>query len=74
MKIRSLVLTLLFSVLTIGPWAADAPSAKKLVVGVAPGPYGDLFTKAIKPELEKKGYKIAIKEFSDYVARVTQKY
>jgi len=36
-------------------------------VGVAPGPYGDLFKKAIKPGLEKKGYQVEIKEFSDYV-------
>lgn len=40
---------------------------KELKVGVAPGPYGDLFKKAIKPGLEKKGYKVEIKEFSDYV-------
>lgn len=40
---------------------------RELKVGVAPGPYGDLFKKAIKPGLEKKGYKVEIKEFSDYV-------
>lgn len=41
--------------------------SQKLVVGVAPGPYGDLIRYAIKPFLEKKGYAIEIKEFSDYV-------
>lgn len=40
---------------------------QKLVFGVAPGPYGDLIRFAIKPSLEKKGYTIEIKEFSDYV-------
>jgi D-methionine transport system substrate-binding protein len=40
---------------------------QKLVFGVAPGPYGDLIRYAIKPFLEKKGYTIEIKEFSDYV-------
>ena len=40
---------------------------QKLVFGVAPGPYGDLIRFAIKPFLEKKGYIIEIKEFSDYV-------
>ena len=40
---------------------------REIKVGVAPGPYGDLFKKAIKPGLEKKGYKVEIKEFSDYV-------
>jgi len=40
---------------------------KHLIIGVAPGPYGDLFKQAIAPSLEKKGYSIEIKEFSDYV-------
>jgi D-methionine transport system substrate-binding protein len=47
--------------------AMAAKDVKELKVGVAPGPYGDLFKKAIKPGLEKKGYKVEIKEFSDYV-------
>ncbi len=38
-----------------------------IVFGIAPGPYGDLIKTAIQPSLEKKGYKIVIKEFSDYV-------
>lgn len=38
-----------------------------IVFGIAPGPYGDLIKAAIQPGLEKKGYKIVIKEFSDYV-------
>ena len=49
-----------------GPSAAE-PKVGTIIVGVAPGPYGDLFKKAIKPGLEKKGYKVEIKEFSDYV-------
>ncbi|CAH2031975.1 MetQ/NlpA family ABC transporter substrate-binding protein [Trichlorobacter ammonificans] len=44
-----------------------ALATQEIKVGVAPGPYGDLFKKAIKPGLEKKGYKVEIKEFSDYV-------
>jgi len=44
-----------------------AKSEKTIIVGVAPGPYGDLFKKAIQPGLENKGYKVQIKEFSDYV-------
>ncbi|MGC3965340.1 MAG: MetQ/NlpA family ABC transporter substrate-binding protein [Rhodocyclaceae bacterium] len=46
-----------------GAQAAD----KTIVFGVAPGPYGDLIKQAIQPGLEKKGYKVEIKEFSDYV-------
>src|SRR5665647_458113 len=41
--------------------------AKEIVVGVCAGPYGDMFQDAIKPSLEEKGYKVTIKEFSDYV-------
>ena len=38
-----------------------------IVFGVAPGPYGDLIKIAIQPALEKQGYKVKLKEFSDYV-------
>jgi D-methionine transport system substrate-binding protein len=38
-----------------------------IILGVAPGPYGDLIKDAIEPGLNKKGYKVVIKEFSDYV-------
>lgn len=38
-----------------------------IIFGVAPGPYGDMMKVAVKPELEKKGYKVEFKEFSDYV-------
>lgn len=44
----------------------DVP-AKDIIVGVCAGPYGDMFKDAIQPSLEEKGYKITIKEFSDYV-------
>lgn len=45
---------------------ADVP-VKDIIVGVCAGPYGDMFKDAIQPSLEEKGYKITIKEFSDYV-------
>lgn len=38
-----------------------------LTFGVAPGPYGDMVNQTIKPQLEKKGYKVVVREFSDYV-------
>ncbi|NLY42624.1 MAG: metal ABC transporter substrate-binding protein [Clostridiaceae bacterium] len=50
--------------------AGNVPANAKvetIVFGVAPGPYGDMMEVAVKPELEKKGYKVEIKEFSDYV-------
>lgn len=55
------VLTILL--LSLGVFAED----KKITFGVAPGPYGDLVKQAIQPDLEKKGYKVELKEFSDYV-------
>jgi D-methionine transport system substrate-binding protein len=62
----ALFATLLSTILLVS--AAFAGSASEtLIFGVAPGPYGDLVKKAIKPGLERKGYKVEIKEFSDYV-------
>lgn len=47
--------------------AGAQATPKTIVFGVAPGPYIDLLKVAIQPGLEKKGYKIVYKEFSDYV-------
>lgn len=63
-----LVRTAAVLALSLGASAAFAQATPKTIVfGVAPGPYGDLIKQAIQPNLEKKGYKIVIKEFSDYV-------
>ena len=51
-------------VTTVNPAQA---AGKTIVFGVAPGPYGDLIKYAIEPGLEKKGYEVELKEFSDYV-------
>lgn len=45
----------------------SAEAGKTLTWGFAPGPYSELFAKGIKPGLEKKGYKVVVKEFTDYV-------
>lgn len=56
------------TVVALGISAASAQiTPKTIVFGTAPGPYGDLIKTAIQPGLEKKGYKIVLKEFSDYV-------
>jgi D-methionine transport system substrate-binding protein len=52
--------------------ASKVPSSNgnevtELKVGFCPGPYSDLWKKAIAPQLEKKGYSISYVEFSDYV-------
>lgn len=40
---------------------------KELKIGATSGPYADMVNKALKPLLEKKGYKISVVEFSDYI-------
>lgn len=50
--------------------AADKTDAtntekKSITIGVSPGPYNELFDKAVKPILEKEGYEIKGVEFSD---------
>jgi len=42
-----------------------ATDKKSLVFGFVPGPYEELFRKAIQPELEKKGYTVKIVVFYD---------
>ncbi|AIE60146.1 MetQ/NlpA family ABC transporter substrate-binding protein [Bacillus methanolicus] len=40
---------------------------KQITIGATSGPYSDMVNKAIKPLLEKKGYKVKVVEFSDYI-------
>jgi len=64
MKIRR-VITAILAVMLLT--ALPVYAAEEINFGVAPGPYGDLITKAIKPGLEKKGYKVTLVQFQDYV-------
>lgn len=41
--------------------------AKEIVVGVAPGPYGEMVEKVIAPLILDKGFKLTTKEFNDYI-------
>ncbi|TGL35374.1 metal ABC transporter substrate-binding protein [Leptospira koniambonensis] len=48
--------------------APNLPGDRKILkIGICPGPYGDLLKKGVFPDLEKKGYKIEIVQFSDYI-------
>ena len=47
--------------------AAAGSDTKKIIVGVCPGPYGDMVKDVFSPLLEKKGYTVEVKEFSDYI-------
>jgi D-methionine transport system substrate-binding protein len=67
-RISLVVIALVIGVLVVSPltsWAQKTPG--KIIVGVAPGPYGDIAKQAIAPYLAKKGYTLELKEFSDYV-------
>ncbi|MCC5802182.1 MetQ/NlpA family ABC transporter substrate-binding protein [Rossellomorea vietnamensis] len=46
---------------------ASSEDNKEVTIGATSGPYSDMVTKAIKPGLEEKGYKVEVKEFSDYI-------
>jgi len=46
---------------------AAAQEKKDLVIGATAGPYADQIKLGIKPILEKKGYRVKVVEFNDYV-------
>ncbi|MBU5486927.1 metal ABC transporter substrate-binding protein [Clostridium sp. MSJ-8] len=70
-KLVKLIQLFLLTILSVSLIACqeggEEKNNKTLKVGVCAGPYGDMFEEAIKPSLEKKGYKVEIVEFSDYV-------
>lgn len=49
------------------PFAQANSDPHTIVFGVAPGPYGDMVKQAIAPSLKEKGYRVVVREFSDYV-------
>lgn len=46
---------------------SKATETKNITIGATAGPYSDMLKKAIVPGLEKKGYKVEVKEFTDYI-------
>jgi D-methionine transport system substrate-binding protein len=65
---RRTVLALVATALVAAPALAAAnPEKKELVFGATAGPYSDQIKLGIKPILEKKGYKVKIVEFNDYI-------
>jgi D-methionine transport system substrate-binding protein len=70
MKKWILLLAALFTVSLLaacGGEEASSEDKKEITIGATSGPYSDMVTKAIKPGLEKKGYTVEVKEFSDYI-------
>ncbi|KAA6481642.1 MetQ/NlpA family ABC transporter substrate-binding protein [Bacillus swezeyi] len=62
----ALVLTSIITLLAACGNSAES-GGKTIRIGATAGPYYDMVTKAIQPELEKKGYKVETIEFTDYV-------
>jgi D-methionine transport system substrate-binding protein len=64
------IITLLIAVTLIsglaGCGASEEGEKKNITLG-ATVPYSDMLEKGVKPYLEKKGYKVEVKEFNDYV-------
>lgn len=46
--------------------SSDKKETKKIVIGASPSPHADIL-KVAKKQLEKEGYELEIKEYSDYV-------
>ncbi|AXP08671.1 MetQ/NlpA family ABC transporter substrate-binding protein [Campylobacter hepaticus] len=60
MKIKSIIIT---SILTL---SLSLNAAQTITVAATPVPHAEILEQ-VKPELEKEGYKLEIKEFTDYV-------
>lgn len=66
--ILTLLLVLVLSACGSSDASGDSGKDKKTITfGATVGPYSDMVTKALKPLLEKKGYKVKNVEFSDYI-------
>ena len=59
--------TLLATLLATGLAQAQSADKKEIVIGATAGPYSDQVKLGIKPLLEKKGYRVKVVEFNDYI-------
>lgn len=72
-KLISLTLTLALGATLVGCGSEEKASSegngkdKVITIGVSPEPHKAIVENAIKPLLEKEGYKVEVVEFSDYV-------
>jgi len=65
MHVKRRTLLALLPLLAAG--ALHAKDPKELIIGTSAGPYADQVKLGIKPLLEKKGYKVRVVEFNDYI-------
>ncbi|WNB92067.1 MetQ/NlpA family ABC transporter substrate-binding protein [Bacillus sp. NEB1478] len=66
---KKLIFTILTALFFLALTACSSTDSKEkqITIGATAGPYSDMVNKAIKPSLEKKGYKVKVVEFSDYI-------
>ena len=72
-KLLSLLLTGVLAIGLIGCGSKETAEDKTITIGVSPVPHEEI-VEAIKPLVEAEGYKLEIKEFSDYVTPNTALY
>ncbi|WP_421232575.1 MetQ/NlpA family ABC transporter substrate-binding protein [Aeromonas jandaei] len=61
-------LLLLLSGTLAGTARAGEQDRQEIVIGTTVGDFADMVTDSIKPQLEAKGYKVRLVEFTDYVS------
>jgi D-methionine transport system substrate-binding protein len=67
-KFLLLAFVIIFSLVITGCSSSGSGQEKKTIkIGATAGPYSDQLNEGIKPLLEKKGYKVEIVEFNDYI-------
>lgn len=64
---RRILIATALALTTAMPGMAAASDKKELVIGATAGPYADQIKVGIKPILEKKGYRVKVVEFNDYI-------
>jgi D-methionine transport system substrate-binding protein len=64
--LTALVLTV-GSIVTAFLTHAESQTSKTVRIGTTPGDFADLAKDGLAPLLERKGYKVTVREFSDYV-------
>ncbi len=62
-----LAATALVSLALSGCGHSNSADVKTITVAASPTPHAQILNNAVKPILEKEGYKLVVKEFTDYV-------
>lgn len=66
-SITALAALATFTLSGCGSSKAGAKDDKTITVAASPTPHSEILNKVVKPILQKEGYKLVVKEFTDYV-------